>query len=132
MEFRKGILFIRLKGDLNKDTIKGIIDKDFKYVVLNIDDMYSIDSYSIKYLNKIYKLYENYKQDKENFIEEFKRSFLIYPTNPTIEAFNKVGINYQELKEGKVLKRILNEYKTKFQSFFHYLGKKQNKKCIYI
>lgn len=58
MEFRKGILFIRLKGDLNKDTIKGIIDKDFKYVVLNIDDMYSIDSYSIKYLNKIYKLYE--------------------------------------------------------------------------
>ena len=50
MEFRKGILFIRLKGDLNKDTIKGIIDKDFKYVVLNIDDMYSIDSYSIKYL----------------------------------------------------------------------------------
>ena len=59
MEFRKGILFIRLKGDLNKDTIKGIIDKDFKYVVLNIDDMYSIDSYSIKYLNKIYRLYEN-------------------------------------------------------------------------
>ena len=59
MEFRKGILCIRLKGDLNKDTIKGIIDKDFKYVVLNIDDMYSIDSYSIKYLNKIYSLYEN-------------------------------------------------------------------------
>ena len=59
MEFRKGILFIRLKGDLNKDTIKGIIDKDFKYVVLNIDDMYSIDSYSSKYLNKIYRLYEN-------------------------------------------------------------------------
>ena len=58
MEFRKGILFIRLKGDLNKDTIKGLIDKDFKYVVLNIDDMYSIDSYSIKYLNKIYRLYE--------------------------------------------------------------------------
>ena len=59
MEFRKGILFIRLKGHLNKDGIKGIIDKDFKYVVLNIDDMYSIDSYSIKYLNKIYRLYEN-------------------------------------------------------------------------
>ena len=59
MEFRKGILFIRLKGDLNRNTIKGVIDKDFKYVVLNIDDMYSIDSYSIKYLNKIYRLYEN-------------------------------------------------------------------------
>ena len=55
MEFRKGILFIRLKGDLNKNTIKGVIDEDFKYVVLNLDDMYSRDSYSIKYINKIYK-----------------------------------------------------------------------------
>lgn len=53
MEFRKGILFIRLKGDLNKNTIKGVIDDDFKYIVLNIDNMYSIDSYSIQYLNKL-------------------------------------------------------------------------------
>lgn len=59
MEFRKGILFIRLKGDLNKNTIKGIIDKDFKYIVLNIDNMYSIDSYSINYINKIYQKIEN-------------------------------------------------------------------------
>ena len=58
MEFRKGILFIIVKGDLNKSTIRGVIDRDFKYIVLNIDDMYSIDTYSIKYLNKIYKLYE--------------------------------------------------------------------------
>jgi len=58
MEFRKGILFIRLKGDLNKNTIKGVIDDDFKYIVLNIDNMYSIDSYSIKYLNKLYKSVE--------------------------------------------------------------------------
>lgn len=58
MEFKKGILFIRLKGDLNKDTIQGIIDNDFKYVVINIDNMYSIDSYSIKYLNKLYKIFE--------------------------------------------------------------------------
>ena len=60
MEFSKGILFIRSKGDLNKDTIKGIIEKDFRYIVLNIDNMYSIDSYSIKYLNKIYQEYNNY------------------------------------------------------------------------
>ncbi len=60
MEFSKGILFIRLKGDLNKDTIKGIIEKDFRYIVLNIDNMYSIDSYSIKYLNKIYQEYNTY------------------------------------------------------------------------
>ena len=30
MEFRKGILFIRIKGDLSRDTVKGIIDSDFK------------------------------------------------------------------------------------------------------
>ena len=59
MEFSKGILFIRLKGDLNKNTIKGIIDKDFKYIVLNIDNMYSIDSYSIEYINKLYKIINN-------------------------------------------------------------------------
>ena len=59
MEFRRGILFIRLKGDLNKNTIKGIIDNEFKYIVLNIDNMYSIDSYSIKYLNKLYKAFED-------------------------------------------------------------------------
>lgn len=58
MQFSKGILFIRLKGDLNKNTIKGLIDKDFKYIVLNIDNMYSIDSYSINYLNKLYKVLE--------------------------------------------------------------------------
>ena len=61
MEFRRGILFIRLKGDLNKNTIRGVIDEDFKYIVLNIDNMYSIDSYSIKYINKLYKSLENNK-----------------------------------------------------------------------
>lgn len=59
MEFRKGILFIRLKGDLNKNTIRGIIDRNFKYIVLNIDNMYSIDSYSINYINKLYKIINN-------------------------------------------------------------------------
>lgn len=61
MEFQRGILFIRLKGDINENTIKGVIDRDFKYIVLNIDNMYSIDSYSIKYLNNIYKSYQKEK-----------------------------------------------------------------------
>ena len=60
-EFRRGILFIRLKGDLNKNTIKELNVNDFKFIVLNIDNMYSIDSYSIKYLNNIYKR----NQDKD-------------------------------------------------------------------
>ena len=48
MEFSKGILFIRLKGDLNKDTIKGIID-GFSY----LDDIKSKKENSM--LNKLFK-----------------------------------------------------------------------------
>lgn len=70
MEFRKGILFIRLKGDLNKNTIKKVTFEDFKYVVLNLDNMYSIDSYSIKYLNKIYKNIE-YEDGKLIICDKF-------------------------------------------------------------
>ena len=73
MEFRKGILFIRIKGDLCKETVKGIIDSDFKYIVLNIDDIYSIDSYSIKYLNKIYKSFES-KSGKMVICDKFNIS----------------------------------------------------------
>ncbi len=54
-EFSRGILFVRLKGDLNKYNIKELKIKDFKFIVLNIDNMYSIDSYSIKFLNNVYK-----------------------------------------------------------------------------
>lgn len=85
---------------------------DMCYYTEGLDSKYSF-IYPIGQLMAIY-LYENYKQDKDNFIQEFKRSFLTYPSNPTLEVFNKVGINYHELKEGKVLKRVLNEYKTKF------------------
>ena len=59
MEFSKGILFIRLKGDLNKNTIKGLIDRDFKYIVLNNNNMYTINRYSIEYINKLYKIINN-------------------------------------------------------------------------
>ncbi len=60
-EFSRGILFVRLKGDLNKNNIKKLKIQDFKFIVLNIDNMYSIDSYSIKYLNNIYKNSKNRK-----------------------------------------------------------------------
>lgn len=85
MEFRKGILFIRLKGDLNKNTIRGIIDNDFKYVVLNIDNMYSIDSYSIKYLNKLYKSFES-ARGKMIICDKFNISRKLLKGIPKIES----------------------------------------------
>lgn len=84
MEFRKGILFIRLKGDLNKNTIKGIIDNDFKYIVLNIDNMYSIDNYSIKYLNKLYKEYEE-DEGKMILCDKFNTSRKLLRNIPKID-----------------------------------------------
>ena len=84
MEFSKGILFIRLKGDLNKNTIKGIIDRDFKYIVLNIDNMYSIDSYSINYINKLYKKLE-YTRGKMIICDKFNISRKLLKDIPKIE-----------------------------------------------
>ncbi len=84
MEFRKGILFIRIKGDINKNTVKEIIDEDFKYIVLNIDNIYSIDSYSIKYLKKLYK---DYKNKKGNIIicDKFNISRKLFKEIPKID-----------------------------------------------
>lgn len=84
MEFSRGILFIRIKGDLNKNTIQGLIDEDFKYVVINIDDIYSIDSYSIKYINKIYK---EFKNNKGNMIicDKFNVSRKLFTNIPKID-----------------------------------------------
>ncbi len=91
MEFKRGILFIRLKGDLNKNTIRGVIDRDFKYIVLNIDDMYSIDSYSIKYLNKIYKLYEE-TSNKFIICDKFN------VTNKLLKDIPKINREYDAFK----------------------------------
>lgn len=58
-EFRKGIMFIRLNGNIDKLNIDKIFVGDFKYVVFNFDNLLSIDSEAIKdiidYNNKITK-----------------------------------------------------------------------------
>ena len=84
MEFRKGILFIRLKGDLNKNTIRGVIDRDFKYIVLNLDDMYSIDSYSIEYINRVYHRLEDIR-GKMIICDKFNVSHRLLKDIPKIE-----------------------------------------------
>lgn len=104
MEFRKGILFIRLKGDLNKNTIRGLIDKDFKYIVLNIDNMYSIDSYSIDYINKLYKKIDN-ASGKMIICDKFNISRKLLKNIPKID---------REYDAFKLFERMvwLNKYET--------------------
>lgn len=60
MEFRKGILFVRLKGVLNKNTghelnnylTPLIIEKGIKYLVINLGYLTSANKYGIKSLEK--------------------------------------------------------------------------------
>ena len=92
-EFRKGIMFVRINGNLNKENINKIDYDDFKYVVFNLDNLLSIDSYAINYIinynNKITKY--NGKLiicDKNNNLGNnfFKNKIPII--NNEIQAFN--------------------------------------------
>ncbi len=61
-EFRKGVFFIRLIGDLNKESYKEIeeelneliINNKFKYIVINTNHLRTIDFDGINYITKIY------------------------------------------------------------------------------
>lgn len=63
IEFRKGILFIRLNGTLDKFTMDGlehinslIIDNKVKNTVFNLDNLQSYDK---KGVSKLYNIYIN-------------------------------------------------------------------------
>lgn len=72
MEFKKGVLFVRLKGTLCKnssscinDLKELIINNGLKYVSLNIKDITYIDDYG---LNIIRENYELVKKNSGKFI----------------------------------------------------------------
>ena len=64
MEFKQGILFVRLKGILNGDTCikldKELYDLIFnngiRYLLLNLNDISYIDKFGLKSIFKNYKL----------------------------------------------------------------------------
>lgn len=62
--------------------------------------------YGIGHLFAIH-MYEKYKEDKEYFKNELKKSFLVYPNDSSLEAFKNIGVNYEEIKSGKLLRKIL-------------------------
>ena len=101
MEYRKGILFVRLIGKLNKDTsyklddflIKTIRRHGIKYLVYNLDNLYSIDKNGKDILQKGIKA-----------IKKNKGKVLVCAASPTIEVQNlKVSYIKNELKALKIL-----------------------------
>ncbi len=70
-EFRKGIFFIRLIGELKKETSKQvekeltslILDNQFKYVVINTNYLKSIDMDGLNYITKICYIIKEHQSD---------------------------------------------------------------------
>lgn len=67
MEFNQGILFVRLRGILNGDTI-GLLKKDLdvvirdngiKYVLINLNNLSYIDSYGLEAIKLSYRQITN-------------------------------------------------------------------------
>lgn len=64
MEFRKGILFVRLYGTLNDDTLNKfktdvkevIINSGIKYVVINVENLYGISKSGVKEIKLLKKV----------------------------------------------------------------------------
>jgi len=93
-EYRNGIMFVRLKGYLNKNTIEkldkkvtNVIDKmGIRNIVLNVTDLKQIDCKGIN------KLYYNYELCKKN-----DGTILLCGNNSKIESI---------LKKSRILKYI--------------------------
>lgn len=84
MEFRKGVLFVRLYGDFNdqsldtfnKEVKEVIIESGIKYVVLNVENLNSITNEGVTEIKRLRKIIK--KMDGEFFlfggeVKELKR-----------------------------------------------------------
>ncbi len=107
-EFRKGLLFIRLKGILNKETSKElsrsldrfIYQQGVKYFVINLESLEYLDKDGLETIQKKYEdmvLHDGkliicgYKNDyiKAMVEEEIKG---VYKTKNELAAFNMIQI----------------------------------------
>ena len=102
MEYRRGILFVRLMGRLNKDTsyklddflIKTINRHGIKYMVYNLDNLYSIDDDGTQILQKGIRA-----------IKKNHGRVLVCASSPTINIKNlKVSYIASELKAMSLLR----------------------------
>ena len=105
-EFRKGILFVRLRGHLNKDTVnklnkrvtKIVKDNGIRNIVFNFSNLKSID---IKGINTIFYNYELCKNNEgrsllcgnnNNIRGKLKRSRLINYIYETPDELSAIKI----------------------------------------
>lgn len=100
MEFRKGVLFVRLYGSLNNDT-KDIFEKEVKeviiksgirYVVLNVSNLSEIKESGIKEIKNLRKILK--KMDGEFFLfgGEIKELKSLVNLENELKVFERVVI----------------------------------------
>ena len=100
MEFRKGVLFVRLYGSLNNDT-KDIFEKEVKeviiksgirYVVLNVSNLSEIKESGIKEIKNLRKILK--KIDGEFFLfgGEIKELKSLVNLENELKVFERVVI----------------------------------------
>lgn len=100
MEFRKGVLFVRLYGSLNNDT-KDIFEKEVKeviiksgirYVVLNVSNLSEINESGIKEIKNLRKILK--KMDGEFFLfgGEIKELKSLVNLENELKVFERVVI----------------------------------------
>lgn len=100
MEFRKGILFVRLYGSLNKDTLETfklevkevIINSGIRFVVLNVDNLESISEDGVKEIKNLKKTLK--KLDGEFFLfgGEIKELKSLVNLENELKVFERVVI----------------------------------------
>lgn len=100
MEFRKGILFVRLYGTLSDKTLdifrkevkEVIIESGIRYLVLNIDNLESINEDGIKEIKQLKKVVK--KMDGEFFLfgGEIKELKSLVNLENELKVFERVVI----------------------------------------
>lgn len=100
MEFRKGILFVRLYGILNDNTLEKfradvkevIISSGIKYVVINVENLYSISESGVKEIKLLRKILK--KTDGKFFLfgGEIKELRKLVNLENELKVFERVVI----------------------------------------
>lgn len=100
LEFRKGILFIRLFGELNDENINTFKNKvkdvimlaGIKYVVLNINNLNSISKEGIKQIKELRKIIKKLDGDFFLFGGEIKELKSLVNLENELNVFERVVI----------------------------------------
>jgi anti-anti-sigma factor len=103
MELRKGVLFIRPCGKLNKHSCEElekiannlINNVGIRYMIINLESLEEIDKYGIRILTDIYK----------NIINN-EGIFIICGNNYKIKKERLYKIGYQNISELRALKMV--------------------------